>query len=54
MRYVYSLITLAMWILGIVAAKGFWSTFFAVLIAPYSWYLAVVFLLQYFGILAGA
>jgi len=36
------------WIVGIVLAKGFWSTFFAVLFPLYSWYLVVEhFLLKY-------
>jgi hypothetical protein len=27
------------WIMGIVIAKGFWSTFFAVIFPLWSWYL---------------
>ncbi len=29
------------WLVGIVLAKGFWSTFFAVTVPPYAWYLCV-------------
>jgi len=28
-----------LWLLGIIIAKGFWSTFFAVIIPIYGWYL---------------
>ena len=31
------------WILGIVIAKGFWSTFFAIFVYPWSFYLVVEF-----------
>lgn len=33
------------WLIGIVVAKGFWSTLFSVVFAPYGWYLTVEFLL---------
>ena len=29
------------WIAGIVLAHGFWSTFFTIFFAPYSWYLVI-------------
>jgi hypothetical protein len=35
------LLTLIFWIAGIVLAKGFWSTFFAVIIPFYSWYIVI-------------
>ena len=38
------------WIGGIVIAKGFWSVFFAVIFAPYAWYLVIEYLLKYTGI----
>ena len=28
-----------LWLLGIIIAKGFWSTFFAVIMPIYGWYL---------------
>jgi len=30
---------IASWITGIAIAKGFWATFFSIVIAPYAWYL---------------
>ena len=33
-----------MWILGVVIAKGFWSTLFAIIIPFWSWYLTVEFI----------
>jgi hypothetical protein len=48
MRYLFELIMAIIWIVGIVIAKGFWSTFFAVIFPLYSWYLvAEHFLLKY-------
>lgn len=29
------------WIAGIVIAKGFWSTFFAIVFMPWGWYLVI-------------
>ena len=29
------------WLAGIVLAKGFWSTFAAICVPPYAWYLVV-------------
>lgn len=29
------------WIAGIILAKGFWSTLFAVILPPWGWYLIV-------------
>ena len=43
------LISLVVWIAGIVIAKGFWSTLFAVIILFWAWYLAVERGLQYVG-----
>jgi hypothetical protein len=36
------------WVAGIVIAHGFWSTFFAVLIPFYSWYLLIERLVERF------
>lgn len=51
MRYLVSLIMLAVWITGIVLAKGFWSTFFAVIIPLWSWYLVAEHFLIHFGVM---
>lgn len=37
------------WLVGIVLAKGFWSTFFAVFFAPWAWYLVVEKFLSIIG-----
>jgi hypothetical protein len=48
LREFFSLIMVIMWLVGLVIAKGFWSTFFAVIFPLYSWYLvAEHFLLKY-------
>jgi len=39
------------WIVGIVLAKGFWSTVIAVLIPLWAWYLVAERLLQYYGVI---
>jgi hypothetical protein len=41
MQSLTGLIILVSWIGGIVLAKGFWSTFFACVFAPYSIYLVI-------------
>lgn len=38
------------WIAGIVIAKGFFSTFFAIIMPPYAWYLIVEKLMQVWGL----
>jgi len=38
-----------LWIVGIIIAKGFWQTFFSVLIFPYAWYIAI----KHFMVIAG-
>lgn len=40
------------YIAGIVLAKGFWSTFFAVFIPPWGWYLLVEHSLRTLGWIA--
>lgn len=32
-------IAVVVWLIGIILAKGFWSTFFAVIFPLWSWYL---------------
>lgn len=34
-------LALVSWLVGVVLAKGFWSTVFAVTLPPYAWYLVV-------------
>lgn len=41
MKYIVRFIFAIMWIAGIVIAKGFWSTFFAVVFPFWSYYLVV-------------
>jgi hypothetical protein len=41
---------IAAWVCGVVLAKGFWSTFFAVIIPFWAWYLAAERMLQHFGV----
>jgi hypothetical protein len=43
-----NMVFVIVWVVGIVIAKGFWSTFFAVILPLYSWYLvAEHFLIKY-------
>lgn len=41
MKSIVSLISIVVWIGGIVIANGFWSTFFAVVMPFWAWYLVV-------------
>jgi hypothetical protein len=41
MSYVLSFLLLIVWLVGIVIAKGFWSTFFAFILPLWSFYLVV-------------
>lgn len=41
---------IAAWVSGVVIAQGFWSTFFAVIIPFWAWYLVAEKLLQHFGV----
>lgn len=40
------------WIAGVVVAKGFWSTFFALWCLPWGWYLLVEQLFVYTGFIS--
>ena len=51
MSHLTTLILIIGWISGIVIAKGFWSSFFAIVFAPYSLYLTVERILQVNGLL---
>lgn len=41
MKYVIELVLIIFWIVGIILAKGFWSTLAAAIIFPWAWYLSV-------------
>lgn len=41
MKYLYAIFMMFMWVSGIIIAKGFWSTFFAIFFFPYGWYLVI-------------
>lgn len=41
MRAIVGLIFLSSWIFGIILAKGFWSTFFAVVMPIWAYYLTI-------------
>jgi hypothetical protein len=45
------IITIPLWVAGVVIAKGFWSTFFALIIPFYAWYLSIEALMVKFGVL---
>jgi hypothetical protein len=45
------LVTIPMWVTGIVIANGFWSTLFAVVMPLWAWYVAIEKLLMYFGVI---
>ena len=51
MKYIYAAFALSVYIAGIVIAKGFWSTLFAIFIPFCSWYLVIEKLLYHFGVL---
>lgn len=50
MIYIYRALVIVFWICGIVIAKGFWSTFFAIFFFPYAWYLVADVILRHFGV----
>lgn len=47
MKYFTALLIIIGWIAGIVLAKGFWSTLFAICIPLWAWYLIVEKLIHY-------
>jgi len=51
MKAIIQLIGFIIYIAGIVIANGFWSTFFAILIPFWAWYLSIEHLLIHFSIL---
>ena len=51
MKHIVQLIGVVIWIAGIVIANGFWSTFFALFIPLWAWYLVIERLLITNGLL---
>ena len=51
MHSIIQFIAVVSWIAGVVIAKGFWSTFFAVIIPFWSWYLVVESILIKFNLI---
>jgi hypothetical protein len=49
MKSFVSIFFLLLWIVGIVIAKGFWSTLFSIFFFPWAWYLAVEHVLKLNG-----
>jgi hypothetical protein len=49
--YIYRLVALSAWVIGVVLAQGFWQTFFSILLFPYAWYLTAEKFLHYFGVI---
>ena len=45
MKGIVALITVPAWIVGVVLAKGFWSTLFAFFIPFWAWYLTAELLI---------
>ena len=50
MKELLGFVFFCIWIAGIVIAKGFWSTFFAVLVPFWSYYLVIERIIIYFGV----
>lgn len=49
--YIGRAIMAIVWVIGIVVANGFWSTFFAIVIPLWAWYLAIEMFLIKYGVL---
>ena len=50
MKEVIGFLLTVIWLVGIVIAKGFWSTLFSVVFPVWSWYLVAEKSLQIFGV----
>jgi len=48
MKEVITLLSFIGWVAGVVIAQGFWSTFFAILIPFWAWYLLIERIVQKF------
>ncbi len=42
---------IAAWVSGAVLAQGFWSTFFAVILPFWAWYLVAERIMQHYGVI---
>lgn len=51
MKELLQLIGVVVWIAGIVIANGFWSTFFAIFVPFWGWYLVIERLLITYGVI---
>lgn len=51
MKYLLRLIMIVWWVVGVVVAKGFWSTTFAFFIPFWAWYLTAETALKHWGAL---
>lgn len=51
MKGLAALVMLVIQIIGIVVANGFWSTFFAIFVPLWGWYLGIEHLLIRYGLL---
>jgi hypothetical protein len=43
MKSIVGIVTIPLWVFGIVLANGFWSTFFAIFFPLWAWYLSIEF-----------
>jgi len=51
MKSIVSVILTVLWVCGIVIANGFWSTFFAIFVPLWAWYVAVEHFLRHFAVI---
>jgi hypothetical protein len=51
MKELVQLFGVIVWIAGIVIAKGFWSTFFAIFVPFWAWYLVIEKVIVTYGLL---
>ena len=51
MKHMVLFMMIIVWICGVVIAKGFWSTAFAVIIPFWAWYLVAEKLMIFYGVL---
>lgn len=47
------LILIICWVVGIVLAKGFWSTLFSIILPPWGWYLIAEYVMKTFVLING-
>lgn len=51
MKYFAQMIGVVVWVAGMVIAKGFWSTLFAVMMPVWSYYLVIEKLMTFYGVI---